>query len=156
MVEEITQFFAKIHAFIQKEEEAATVMAAPPMIITLDDDGRLTEITSENKGAFRRVVPVYIGRALVNNMDFLGLLKDSPCPIMVVDFNGLDVSMVELTQKEIQAKLTGVAHDMRSDVKLPSLAEVVPTMPVLMKKLLSSTSRRRPALTKNRKRDRWN
>lgn len=85
------------------------------------------------------------------------LLREGSVPVMVITSLGeveSELSKRGLSDQEIQEKLTGLTHPMRSDAELPGLAEVLRAMPAIVPKPEPRESRR-PALPKNRKRDRW-
>ena len=101
---------------------------------------------------------LYIEPSLAESKHIRELLKGADFPVIVLD--SIQDVKNELKSRgmsdwEIQAKITGLAHDMRSDAELPSLAEVVRAMPAIVPKHEPKESKR-PALPRNRKRDRWN
>ena len=121
-------------------------------IVEADGDGLLGRLPREQ-------LPIlYIDEHALLRDHVTRLLKTSDLPVIVV--GSLDEVKGELrtrgmSEREIQEKLTGMVHPMRSDAELSGLAEVVHAMPAF-KVNNPGKSSQRPALPKNRKRDRWN
>jgi hypothetical protein len=107
----------------------------------------------------RKDLPIlYIDEHMLIRNHVMHLLRQSDLPIIVVatqDELKSELRGRGMSEHEILEKLTGVTHPMRSDAKLKGWAEEVCAMPVF-KVNNPGKSSRRPALPKNRKRDRWN
>ena len=150
VVAEIGRALAEYHAPIDQTVE--------PVTIRLPDGTPVMECTSQGKGAWRETPILYLDEASVAIPHLHQVLKDSNLPVIVVTGREeLRKVLIErgMSEREIQAKLTGVTHPMRSDAELTGLAEVVRAMPAY-KVNNPGKSSRRPALPRNRKRDRWN
>lgn len=66
-----------------------------------------------------------------------------------------ELSKRGMSDAEVREKLTALTQGMRSDAEFKNLAEVVRAMPAYKAEIAEKGSKR-PALPKNRKRDRWN
>lgn len=117
-----------------------------------DSNGLLSQLPRDN-------LPIlYVDEHALVRDEVIRALRAADLPMIVCATLGEaqdELRSRGLTDREIQAKLTGITHSMRSDVELPSLAEVECAMPVF-KVNNPGKSSQRPALPKNRKRDRWN
>ena len=130
---------------------------AESITLRLPDGTPVMELTAQHKGAWRDLPILYVEHAL-HAPQVIEKIRSANLPLIVI--SSKDELRAELrergmSEREIQEKLTGMVHPMRSDAGLPDLAEVVRAMPVF-KVNNPGKSSRRPALPKNRKRDRWN
>lgn len=121
-------------------------------VVEADGDGLLSRLD-------RKDLPIlYVDENILVRDHITRLLKASDLPIIVVSSQeDLKAELRDrgMSDREILEKLTGVMHPMRSDAELPGLAEVVRAMPAY-KVNNPGKSSRRPALPRNKKRDRWN
>lgn len=121
-------------------------------VVEADGDGMLKRLD-------RKDLPIlYIDEHVLIRDQVTRLLKASDLPIIIVSSQeDLKTELRDrgMSEREILEKLTGMVHPMRSDVEPLGLAEVVHAMPAF-KVNNPGKSSQRPALPKNRKRDRWN
>ncbi|BDD79904.1 hypothetical protein [Burkholderia phage FLC9] len=124
--------------------------------LKLPDGTPVMELTAQHKGAWRDLPILYVGHSL-HAPHVIEKIRAAQLPLIVIaspeELRG-ELQNRGMSEREIQEKITGLTHPMRSDAKLPSLAEVEYAMPVF-KVNNPGKSSRRPALPKNRKRDRW-
>jgi hypothetical protein len=128
-----------------------------PLTVALPDGTPVMEITSQHKGAFRELPILYVEHAL-HAPHVIEAIRAAKLPLIVIaspeELRG-ELKSRGMSEREILEKLTGMVHPMRSDVEPLGLAEVVHAMPAF-KVNNPGKSSQRPALPKNRKRDRWN
>jgi hypothetical protein len=121
-------------------------------VVEADGDGMLRRLD-------RKDLPIlYIDEHMLIRNHVTHLLRQSDLPIIVVatqDELKSELRGRGMSERNILEKLTGMVHPMRSDVEPLGLAEVVHAMPAFEVNNPGKSSRR-PALPKNRKRDRWN
>jgi len=121
-------------------------------VVEADRDGLLKQMDHKD-------LPIlYIDEHALLRDTVIRTLKAADLPIIVLSSKEELANELRdrgMSEREIQEKLTGMVHPMRSDAGLPDLAEVVRAMPAF-KVNNPGKSSRRPALPKNRKRDRWN
>jgi hypothetical protein len=128
-----------------------------PLTVALPDGTPVMELTSQHKGAFRELPILYVEHAL-HAPHVIEAIRAAKLPLIVIaspEELRVELKSRGMSERKIQEKLTGMVHPMRSDVEPLGLAEVVHAMPAF-KVNNPGKSSQRPALPKNRKRDRWN
>lgn len=130
-----------------------------PVTLKLADGTPVMEVSFSNRAAWRESPVIYLDKVAAVNPHILKVLEGSSLKIVVV--TTIDDLRSEIRERGMDEritleKITGVAQGMRNDAEFPDLAEVLRAMPIrkLAKEDLKSS--KRPALPKNRKRDRWN
>jgi hypothetical protein len=154
---EAQQVVAEIMRALQEYHQPID-QTVEPVTIRTPDGTPVMECTSQYKGAWRETPILVLDDHSSAIPNLHQALKDAGLPVIIV--NGQEELRKVLTdrglsEREIREKLTGLTHPMRSDAELSGLAEVVRAMPAI-KVNNPGKSTRRPALPKNRKRDRWN
>jgi hypothetical protein len=141
-----------MHLQAFSEADQKTVRDILKAVVEADGDGLLKRLD-------RKDLPIlFIDEHALLRDHVARLLRTADLPIIVVstkDELNAELRDRGMSERDIREKLTGLTHPMRSDAELSGLAEVVRAMPAF-KVNNPGKSSRRPALPKNRKRDRWN
>jgi hypothetical protein len=131
----------------REEFNAPIDQTVDPVTIKTSDGIPVMELTSACKGAFRQQPVLILDVFLAAHSEIQAALKDSGFRVITVSSQQELIEAARMqgfSEAQIQEKITGLTHVMRSDAELLSLAEVVRAMPVA-KLAMSEKKSHRPA-----------